>query len=573
MIDFFLALAQAPPNVVFHYDVILEPLSIALEYDRAEINNLKDLPRERVSVPEQALINILVQQPAKNGRYNIAREYRERALYLLQDILPGRVVLPPEKPEINLRYILEPTRQNCKIWVDFAGTPYAALREVPRDKLSRAERVFINFLAGVPVNGGCFFVGQHQLARMYYFLARTPNVLLKSGRQLLIHNTPPNYQGIFRGERGRYEFALTLAGDVLSRRNCQLIGEKNFVLFHQGVVYALDNISALLFERYLPAPVYLMREEIPKFAADCLLPLAARGLNFNFPAEFTALNASVVGAPPAPVLAVLGESAGRLKIKIKYDYGLKILPEYARVDNAEFYRVEQDGREYFLKRDKKSEDWLHTYLSERRFLAENDGYTVEHDDFVDFMTYEFPGLKQNIGLKILGERLEQYVYADQEFDIDLDFRQSSGIDWFEFAPVYKVKDAVFTHAQIQDLLAAEKEYVRLPDGSLVKIPRREFDYLQSYLAGRSQKTANGKYQVRKYDLYYLYSGVRDQMKARMDESLQTLLNSLENFSGIPPRALPQGLKGAPRSYQLLGYYWLQFLHDHNFHGILADDMG
>ncbi|MDR1997364.1 MAG: SNF2 helicase associated domain-containing protein, partial [Candidatus Margulisbacteria bacterium] len=577
MIEFFLDLAsvaRANPNIVFQYDVRPAPLSVALAYDQAAVGNLKDLPREWLSIPEQLLINILIHQPQKNGRYLINKEYQERVLFFLSDILPGRIALPPEQPGLNLRYLIEPTKQNCKVWVDFAAAGCAALREVPKDRLSAAERVFINFLAGVPINGGCFFVGQHALARMYYFLAKLPQVSVRSGNKLVINNFPLAYRCGFAEQDGRYEFILQSgAGEVLHRKNCQLIGEKNFVLFHAGAVYTLDYLSAVLFERYLAGGIFLESAEVPRFTTDCLPVLSAAGLDFTLPDSLSATGKSVLSGPAAPVLEVLGEKNGRLTVKIKYDYGLQILPEYRAADNADFYTVRLDGQKYFLKRDKKSEDWLHDYLGERRFTLERNGYVIEHDDFVDFMTYEFPGLQKNIGLKVWGEHLEQYVYADQEFDIDLDFHQSSGIDWFEFAPVYKVKDTVFTHEQIQRLITEDKEYARLKDGSLVKIPRKEFAYLQSYLEGRSQKASGGKYQVKKYDLYYLYSGVRDQMKSRLDDSLRALLERLEDFSGIPEAALPAGVRGEPRRYQLQGYYWLQFLHDQDFHGILADDMG
>lgn len=573
MIDFFLELARVKPNLEFQYSVELEPLSIALQYDREEINNLKDLPRERVSVPEQALLNILTNHPQKNGRYLIGRESQERVLFLLRDILPEQIKLPPEKPELKLKYSLEFTGQNCRVQVDLSGTGFSALRDVPKEKLTMAERAFINFLAGVPKNSGCFFVNQHQQAKMYYFLARVTSLTQNSGQRLKIYLTRPDYQAVFTARGGRYDFVLTLNGEILTKNNCRLGGEKNLVLLHKDTVYLLDNFSAFLFERYLLEPLSLTAAEAPRFLADCLPVLTARGLRLDLPKELAELNRSVVSTSAVPVLEILAEKNTTLRLKIKYDYGLKILPEYHSKDNADFYQIKLDNTEYFLKRDKKSEDWFHNYLLERRFNLEKTGYSVEHDDFVDFMTYEFPGLRKNIGLKVVGEKLEQYIYADQEFDVDLDFRQSSGIDWFEFTPLYKIKDDVFTHAQIQDLIDDEKEYVRLKDGSLVKIPQKEFAYLQSYLEGRSKKTASDKYEIKKYDLYYIYAGVRDQMKARVDSSLQALLTRLEDFSGIAEITLPAGIYGEPRQYQLQGYYWLKFLHDHDFHGVLADDMG
>ncbi|GBR76870.1 superfamily II DNA/RNA helicases SNF2 family [Candidatus Termititenax persephonae] len=572
MLDFFLLLTRIQPNIVFRYDLQTEPLSIAVSHDAGEVN-LRDLPRERISIPEQLLLNILVHQPPKNGRSLIGKEYRERVLFFLRDILPQQVSLPPENPRLQLNYLIEPARQSCRVWVDFAGTRCSALRDVPKDQLSAAERVFINFLAGVPLNNGSFFVGQHLLARLYYLLAKLPSVSIPSGNPLKIQNRTPSLQGVFQAKNGRYKFLLKINDVILTEQNAKLFGERNFVLLHGGEIYALDHFSALLLEYYLPSDIFLEKNEVPRFAADCLPILQAKGLPLLLPAELAAVHKSVIGSPAAPLLEVVAQQDDRLELKIKYDYGLPVLPEYRADNNADFYEVRLQGRKHFLKRDKKSEDWLHNYLCDLHFTPQGGSYLVSHDDFVDFITYEFPALQTNIGLKLAGANLNQYVYADQSFAVDLNFRQTSGIDWFEFTPLYKIKGDIFTHEQIRGLINARKEYVRLPDGSLVKVPQEEFTYLQGYLSGRGKPAANGKYQVKKHDLYYLYSGVRERMCAQVDDSLQTLLHKLADFSGIPAVDLPQDIQGEPRAYQRQGYHWLHFLHDNNFHGILADDMG
>ncbi|MDR2428345.1 MAG: SNF2 helicase associated domain-containing protein, partial [Candidatus Margulisbacteria bacterium] len=573
MLDFFRELTRVKPNIFFTYDLRFEPLSVELRYDPEDVENVRDVPRERISLPEQLLLNILLMCPQKDGRYLVGKEYEEKALFYLHELLPGEVRLPPEKPWLRLRYALNLSDNNCRIVVDLSDTSFRFLRDVPKGRLPRAEKIFISFLAGVPVSSGCFYVNQKLLARLCYLLAKLDRRQIR-GTDLNFCSTGPELRGVFREKKGRYEFLVQSGAEILRADNVKLLGEKNRVLLFENTIYQLDHFIAGMLDKYLTGgAIYLSRAEALQFSADCLPILAERGLPIELPDSLRALKNSVLTGPPAPALEIVKETGEILEIKLSYDYGLPVRAEYRTDNDSDFYEVRSGGQVYYLRRDKKSEDWLNVYLSDLHFTARQNRFFIEHDYFVDFMTYEFPNLRKNIGLQVLGERLEQFVYTDQTFNVGLTFTQSSGIDWFDFTPLYKVKDNVFTHAQIQELIADNKEYVRLNDGSLIKVPQREFAYLQSYLEGRSKKVAGDKYQVRKYDLYYLYSGVREQMSAQVDTSLQELLADLENFSGIAAAPLPDGVQGQPRPYQLHGFNWLHFLHRHNFHGVLADDMG
>ncbi len=55
--------------------------------------------------------------------------------------------------------------------------------------------------------------------------------------------------------------------------------------------------------------------------------------------------------------------------------------------------------------------------------------------------------------------------------------------------------------------------------------------------------------------------------------LAELAAKLNDFTGINPEPVPEGLRADLRPYQLQGFRWMQFLARHELHGILADDMG
>ena len=58
-----------------------------------------------------------------------------------------------------------------------------------------------------------------------------------------------------------------------------------------------------------------------------------------------------------------------------------------------------------------------------------------------------------------------------------------------------------------------------------------------------------------------------------DEVFQTRRQRLRDFNSIFPRPLPQKLNAELRPYQKAGVDWLHFLHEFQFGGCLADDMG
>jgi non-specific serine/threonine protein kinase len=58
-----------------------------------------------------------------------------------------------------------------------------------------------------------------------------------------------------------------------------------------------------------------------------------------------------------------------------------------------------------------------------------------------------------------------------------------------------------------------------------------------------------------------------------DAEFERRRERLRSFTEIRPHPLPEGFAGTLRPYQKAGYDWLHFLHEYEFGGCLADDMG
>jgi hypothetical protein len=72
------------------------------------------------------------------------------------------------------------------------------------------------------------------------------------------------------------------------------------------------------------------------------------------------------------------------------------------------------------------------------------------------------------------------------------------------------------------------------------------------------------------------AGLADALEINESETLQSLAElgrRLRDLQSIPSADPPPTLQATLRPYQLDGFRWLQFLADHELHGVLADDMG
>ena len=123
-------------------------------------------------------------------------------------------------------------------------------------------------------------------------------------------------------------------------------------------------------------------------------------------------------------------------------------------------------------------------------------------------------------------------------------------------------------------LTRQDEFLVLPSGLYVAVDRPEFDRLQEVvaLAAQLRDGEPGRVSVGATDLTVWAElaelGVVDAQAATWVERA-TALRDLTEI----PQPDPVGLTTQLRPYQLEGFWWLAFLHQHGLGGILADDMG
>ena len=127
----------------------------------------------------------------------------------------------------------------------------------------------------------------------------------------------------------------------------------------------------------------------------------------------------------------------------------------------------------------------------------------------------------------------------------------------------------------EGMLSGQEFMIFLPDGRGLALPVGRFRKLMTTLGELLDfKFTDGPIRLTAADAALLVaSGSSEEQPIRAPAGLAQMGERLLHFERIERVPTPPGLRAELRSYQLDGYYWMQFLLENNLNGILADDMG
>ncbi|MDD2850565.1 MAG: DEAD/DEAH box helicase [Desulfuromonadaceae bacterium] len=161
------------------------------------------------------------------------------------------------------------------------------------------------------------------------------------------------------------------------------------------------------------------------------------------------------------------------------------------------------------------------------------------------------------------------------WEFSLDATQSSQ-DWFELKPEIRCNGELLTEAELRGLMDGSAMLHR--DGKLMlldEISARILAMFAGAVADGKKKKKGEQELVRVPRLQILdWLQLRSHgVTVALSVADARILESLLNFSAIPARPLPTGLRATLRHYQIDAWHWLAFLYEHRFGACLADDMG
>lgn len=269
-----------------------------------------------------------------------------------------------------------------------------------------------------------------------------------------------------------------------------------------------------------------------------------------------------------PTLKVYMEKSGyNAKLKLKFNYSGQNVDYFS--SNKELILVEGDVI-YDVNRDFEYEDELIEKLNAHHIVTheEKDEFVLDCD-LVDFVTEEIPKITE-MGVEILGEE-KLFNFNVVKSKPKMEVKVSTSSDWFELKGEIKFGKETVQMNEILELVFKNKRFVDLSDGKRAVIPKEWVKNLKSY-SGFFDFGKDGV-KLSKHHVGVLDSLIELTSKASMDASVKKTVEAFKKIDRIEKVPVSKKVKADLREYQKSGYYWMNFLRDAGFNGILADDMG
>ncbi len=309
---------------------------------------------------------------------------------------------------------------------------------------------------------------------------------------------------------------------------------------------------------------------VPVRDREAFLNNALPALLTRYHLRSSAVGLQVAEGPPVPRL-FLREVSGTLAIELRFRYGeTEITADPPPSDVPEVRPA--GGMIVTVHRDAAAEEAAASLLRRTDLDVEGPpGTRGLYTPAIDPLTWLVERLPvvRSAGFEVFGqEQLKRYRVRSGPSRISL--KVSSGIDWFDLTVNASFEG---TTASLDEFIAAVqggKRFVRLTDGSYGMLPEQ---WLKKFQAAAALGSRQGEVLRLGRTQVTLLDELAGTEELTTDTTFDELRARLRTFSGIQECPLPEGFTGSLRPYQLTGYFWLRFLQEFRFGGLLADDMG
>ncbi len=362
---------------------------------------------------------------------------------------------------------------------------------------------------------------------------------------------------------------IKIKGKQLRLREAKMINK--YILLSDETLYLLDsNGDTEMLELFVKTPHIKVRQTaFPTLLTNVILPLKSK---YSFNDEINiALEEKIV----SPVFQVyLKESEEFMMIQPIVIYGEK----QQELDEGTELIFEEENKLISVKRDKDAEQKfaefiqsLHPGFPEQVLDTDGIFYYLMYDDvmynawFLGF--YEQLQEKQ---IEVFGfKELSNFQYSMHKPTID--FKVSSGIDWFDIKAEIQFGEESISLKEVQKALVRKEKFVRLSDGKKGLLPEQ---WIKKYATlFKMGNIKSGNLRVSK-----VHFSLVDELYDQINEDdilleLRQKKEKLKSFDEIKQVILPESVNADLRPYQKEGFNWFNFLDEFGWGGCLADDMG
>ncbi|MBS1738430.1 MAG: DEAD/DEAH box helicase family protein [Bacteroidetes bacterium] len=340
--------------------------------------------------------------------------------------------------------------------------------------------------------------------------------------------------------------------------------ESNLIFLHEDILYLWQFAEQGLIATKFRNPLQVPAGNWPTFLNDVVMPLT-RDYSVNFDKS---LIKEIKEGDPEVSLKLL-EKGDYLVFQPTFSYkGYSVKDQ-----DKETLVVPDKDKVLLVKRNKIAEEEFLKKLESlhSQFIHRNDHLVLRGADVLkNNWFFLFVDAMKEMKVPVYGfETLKNFRFNTARPTTKI--HVSNHVDWFDANVELVFDNQKIGIKEIQKALAARQSFVQLDDGTLGILPDewiKKYALLFKVGEGKNNRLRLSKFHLSVIDELYEH---RDEEEISFD--LDEKFEKLRNFKSIPETAVPEGLAGTLRPYQVSGFQWLHYLNEVGWGGILADDMG
>jgi len=273
--------------------------------------------------------------------------------------------------------------------------------------------------------------------------------------------------------------------------------------------------------------------------------------------------------PLAEKIIQFSEIDSQLLIQVYFRYNKFQFPAMPPSNRS----LANEGKKMFIvERELEAEEEACRLLENYGLIYSSGHWHVAVDyQILDWMRLQIPQLRK-AGFTIKGEdQLKVHRVIRQKPNLRIQIK--SGIDWLDMKYQLTLGNRKISVPRLLRQIESGRSYLRLRDGSQIFLSeelQKEIQQLSNYV---DLDDGNGQLRLPFAGIVLLEELNGLSKNVQLDSRTREILRNYREFKSIVPADVPRQFKGVLRAYQKSGLDWLHFLHQFNFGGILADDIG
>ncbi|GAB6189803.1 hypothetical protein JCM30566_15450 [Marinitoga arctica] len=221
------------------------------------------------------------------------------------------------------------------------------------------------------------------------------------------------------------------------------------------------------------------------------------------------------------------------------------------------YNSEIDFYENYKYRNIEEENRLIDSLEKFNIILNEKGRaTLDIESFFNFIENDLEKLDKNITIK-MNKNIQKHEIKNIHMKININN------NWFDVNGEIILKNN--KKIDLSNLKNRKNNFIIIKDETFIEIPPKILEKLEDL------KIKKDKIEINSYNIYSILNSKDIEINS-LDKKTKQFIDNIKEFDKIKEYDIPE-LKIPMRDYQIKGYYFLRYLHEYKFNGILADDMG